>query len=69
MKIERRVSDVTVKNCFTKAGFSIYPVNQDFQIEQNEVELDYELEVAPSNEEWAKLVSHDTTGTTGLTTT
>lgn len=55
MKFARRawyvVSDATVKNCSKKAGFSICSVSRDFLIEQNEVELDNELEVALSNEE------------------
>ncbi|XP_025831101.1 tigger transposable element-derived protein 4-like [Agrilus planipennis] len=56
------VCDVTVKNCFKHAGFSIGPAEQDFLTEQNKAEHEKELEVGPSNDEWAKLVYHDTTG-------
>lgn len=65
MKFARKawftVSDVTVKNCFKKAGFSICPAKQDSLTEQNEIELENEVEIGPSYDEWAKLVSHDTT--------
>ncbi|KAK9883940.1 hypothetical protein WA026_004880 [Henosepilachna vigintioctopunctata] len=59
MKFARySVSDITVRNCFKKAGFYISPAGQDFLPGENEVE------VGPNYDEWAKLVSHDhnTTG-------
>lgn len=56
MKFARKawylVSDVTVKNCFKKAGFWKSIDEQDLP-EENDVE------VGPSNEEWTKLVSHE----------
>lgn len=59
MKFGRRalytVSNVTVKNCFKKAGFWTGAGPQDFKPKKNEVE------VRPSNKEWAKLVSHEIT--------
>lgn len=51
-----KVSDVTVKNCFKKAGFCISTDKQEFIPEDNEVEA------GPSNEDWAKLVCHEYTG-------
>ncbi|CAB3252374.1 unnamed protein product [Arctia plantaginis] len=56
MKFARKawylVNDVTVKNCFKKAGFRKSTDEQDLP-EENDVE------VGPSNEEWTKLVSHE----------
>lgn len=64
MKFARRawnaVSDVTIKNCFKKAGFGICLANEDLLTEQHEVELENEVEVGPSYDEWAVLVSHNT---------
>ncbi|KAK9875346.1 hypothetical protein WA026_007743 [Henosepilachna vigintioctopunctata] len=68
MKFARKacysVSDVTVRNCFKKAGFNISPAGQDFLPGENEVE------VGPKYDEWAKLVSHDhnTTGDVSIPT-
>ncbi|XP_057336463.1 tigger transposable element-derived protein 4-like [Microplitis mediator] len=59
MKFARKawyaVSGVTVQNCFKKAGFHI---NKQYILPD---ESEVELEVGPSDDEWAKLVSHETT--------
>lgn len=56
MKFARKawylVNDVTIKNCFKKAGFWKSTDEQDLP-EENDVE------VGPSNEEWTMLVSHE----------
>lgn len=56
MKFARKawylVSDVTVKNCFKKAGFWKSTDEQGLP-EENDAEI------GPSNEEWTKLVSHE----------